>query len=104
MDSTHHDHSAPSLFVMTSQESFPILNPVVYLNYLNQTVGSDYEATRDVSLATLGVRFAAVISAFCPLMRTGEGLSLGYSLEYPGRLQIDPDREDIGCVVCLLPG
>ena len=32
-----------------SQESFPILNPVVYLNYLDQRAGSDYEVTRDVS-------------------------------------------------------
>jgi len=44
-----------------SQGSSPILNPVVYLNYLNHTVANDYEITRDVSLATLGVRRAAVV-------------------------------------------
>lgn len=38
-----------------SQEFYPILNPVVYLNYLNRTVADDYEITRDVSLVTLGV-------------------------------------------------
>ena len=71
---------------MMSQESFPILNSVVYLNYLDQTVGKDYEVTRDISLAMLGVRCAAVTSAFYPLMCAGEGLDLGHSFEHPRRL------------------
>ena len=62
MDSTHDDHPV----IIMSQESSPILNSVVYLNYLNQTVGSDYEITRDISLATLGVRYAVVILVFYP--------------------------------------
>jgi len=43
----------------------PILNPVVYLNYLSH--GVDYEITRDVSLATLGVRCAAVDPSILPI-------------------------------------
>jgi len=38
------------------------------------------------------------------LMYTGEGPGLGHSFEYSRRLQVDPDGEDIRCVVCLLPG
>ena len=60
------DHPASLLFLVMSQGSSPILNPVVYLNYLNYTVAHDYEITRDVSLATLGVRRAAVISVSYP--------------------------------------
>ena len=54
-------YPASLLFLGMSQGSSPILNPVVYLNYLNHTVASDYETARDVSLATLGVRRTAVI-------------------------------------------
>jgi len=60
------DHPASLLFLVMSQGSSPILNPVVYLNYLNHTVAYEYEYTRDVSLVTLGVRRAAVIPAPYP--------------------------------------
>ena len=83
LDLTSDDHPAFLLFLVMGQESFPILNPVVYLNYLDQSAGSDYEVTRDVSLATLGVRCAVVILVFYCLTCTGEGPCLGHSFEYP---------------------
>jgi len=58
------NHPASLLSLVMNQGFSPILNPVVYLNYLSH--GVDYEITRDVSLATLGVRCAAVIPVSYP--------------------------------------
>lgn len=34
----------------------PILNPIVYLNYLQPIVANEYETARNVFLVTLGVQ------------------------------------------------
>lgn len=44
-----------------SQESPPLPNPAVYLNYLTPPVANDYEITRNITLITLGVRCAVMI-------------------------------------------
>ena len=40
---------------MSSEASSPIINPVVYLNYLSPGVASEFELNRNVTLVTLGV-------------------------------------------------
>ena len=45
---------------MSSEESSPIINPVVYLNYLSPGIASEFELSRNVTLVTLGVRCDAV--------------------------------------------
>ena len=98
----NHDHPASLLFLVMSQESYPILNPVVYLNYLNHTIADDYEITRNVSLVTLGVRRMTMISD--SYISITEGPGLGHSFEYSRGLEVDSHREHIYRVVCLLLG
>lgn len=47
---------SPIASVMSAQESPPIINPNVYLNYLSTGEATIYEVGRGINLATLGVR------------------------------------------------
>ncbi|KAL4081313.1 hypothetical protein V8B97DRAFT_1862800 [Scleroderma yunnanense] len=73
------DHPAPLLFLLMTQESPSILNPVIYLNYLSPSIASDYETSRDLGLATLGALFWDILSSIpedCKLICTGRVSSM----------------------------
>ena len=46
---------------MSENYSQPILNPNIYLNYLQPTVASEYEAARNVFLVTFGVNSPCLV-------------------------------------------
>ncbi|KAL4081271.1 hypothetical protein V8B97DRAFT_1843171, partial [Scleroderma yunnanense] len=60
---------------MSSEESSPIVNPVVYLNYLSPGIASEFELNRNVTLATLGALIWDILSSIPEdyrLIRTGK--------------------------------
>ena len=71
----------------SSPPSLP--NPVVYLNYMDPKTAFDYEMTRNVYLATLGVSPLSIIHVNvlvndrCFII----GFGLGHSFLYPARLE-----------------
>ncbi|KAG9314407.1 hypothetical protein JVU11DRAFT_5204 [Chiua virens] len=48
---------------MSENNSFPILNPIVYLNYLDPSTASEYEAARNLFLVTLGALTWDILSS-----------------------------------------
>ncbi|KAN0100668.1 hypothetical protein V8E55_000652 [Tylopilus felleus] len=48
---------------MSENQSQPILNPNIYLNYLQPGIATQYEVTRDIFLATLGALLWDILSS-----------------------------------------
>ena len=81
----------------------PLPNPVVYLNYLDPKIASDYEMTRNVYLATLGASHLSIIHVNtlandrCSII----GFGLGHSFLSPARLETTVHWQAATCVFCL---
>ncbi|KAG6330662.1 hypothetical protein ID866_8428 [Astraeus odoratus] len=60
--------------------SFPIVNPDVYLNYLNSSVASEYELDRNINLATLGALVWDILSSLPADYKLIRTMKLSFSL------------------------
>lgn len=84
---------------MSENQSQPILNPNIYLNYLQPGIATQYEVTRDIFLATLGVRNP------CPtgtMIDMAVGSIMGYPFQPTRRLETHSNNQTFYSAICLL--
>lgn len=69
---------------MSDNNPQPILNPNVYLNYLEPTIASQYEITRNLFLVTFGVQSPCLIAIMIDSAAIGS--TMGHPFQYTQRL------------------
>ena len=78
----------------------PLPNPVAYLNYLDPTIAFNYEVTRNVYFATLGVSHSFIIYIMVDDV-CSTGFRLGHFVQCPARLEAAVHQQASTCVYCL---